>query len=98
MLKMLKEKESVVKWHPECPEVFDKMSINWNGEVTACCMDSDNLMLIGDVKTDAIKTIWNCDKLNEYRTILADMRHEDLPLCTNCYDTHSLQNPGLQGT
>lgn len=97
-LKKLKELESVVKVHPECPEVFDKISINWDGSVTACCMDSENVMTLGDVRKDTIQEIWDGHLLNHYRAMLADMRHDELALCKSCYDTHGLSVPGLQDT
>lgn len=96
MLKSLKEMESVAKIHPECPEVYDKLSIDWNGLVTACCMDSDNLMVVGDAKTEPLEKIWVSEALEEYRRVLADLRHDDLPLCSNCYDYLSLSGEDLQ--
>ena len=97
-LKRLKELESVIKVHPECPEVFDKLSINWDGKITACCMDSDDLMILGNVHTQTLTEIWGSETLNRYRALLADMRHDELPLCKSCYDTHGLNIPGLQDT
>ncbi len=97
-LKRLKELESVIKVHPECPEVFDRLSVNWDGKVTACCMDSDDMMIVGDVRAQSMEAIWHSDLLNEYRAKLADMRHDELPLCKSCYDTHGLILPGLQET
>lgn len=96
MLQKLKEVESVERVHPECPEVFDKLSINWNGKVTACCMDSDDLMVIGDLNESSLGEIWRCDKMEHYRRMLADMRHDELPLCASCWDTHSLSKPGTK--
>ena len=90
MLERLKGQESLNKIHPECPEVFDKLSINWDGKVTACCMDSDNLMIIGDIARQSLAEIWTSSKMREFREVLADMRHDDLPLCKNCYDSHGL--------
>jgi radical SAM protein with 4Fe4S-binding SPASM domain len=98
MLKRLKDVETLVKVHPECPEVYDKLSINWDGTVSACCWDSDKKMLIGDVSEQSLAEIWHSPILNEYRSILAEMRHDDLLLCKDCYDTHSLVNPGVQDT
>jgi radical SAM protein with 4Fe4S-binding SPASM domain len=98
LLKRLKELESVDKVHPECPEVFDKMSLNWDGKVTACCMDSDDLMVVGDIKTEPLLDIWHSEKLEHYRRMLAEMRHDDLPLCQHCWDTHSLSATGKNGT
>jgi radical SAM protein with 4Fe4S-binding SPASM domain len=96
MLEKLMKLESVEKVHPECPEVFDKLSINWDGSVTACCWDSEDTMLIGDVKEQSLLEIWQSPKLNEYRNILVEMRHDDLSLCKDCYDTHSILKPAQQ--
>jgi len=96
MLNHLKRQESVVKKHPECPEVFDKLSINWDGKVTACCGDYDELMVIGDLNKKSLAEIWISEKMHAYRELLANMQHDDIPLCRTCYDYHGLQTPGLQ--
>jgi len=94
----LKSQESVLKKHPDCPEVFDKLSINWDGSVSACCKDYDNFMLIGDLKHSSLEEIWNSKKMNTYRKILAENGHERLKLCKSCFDYYGLQTPGLQKT
>lgn len=96
-LEELKKLESVVKKHLECPEVFDKLSLNWDGTVSACCNDYDNKMLIGDLKRESLQHIWDSAKMMRYRGLLVQMRHNDLPLCRSCYDNYGLQTPGLQG-
>ena len=96
-LKNLISQESLIRKHPECPEVFNKLSINWDGTLTACCLDSDNKMFLGDIRKSSLKQIWRSKKLNEYRTILAEMRHDELDLCKHCFDYMSIQTPGLQG-
>lgn len=97
MLKWLKSQESVVKVHPECPEVYDKLAIDWDGLVTACCMDADRLMIIGDANKESLADIWRAEKMEEYRKMLANMRHDELPLCRNCYDYQSLGAADIQG-
>ncbi len=92
----LKKQESVVKKHPECPEVFDKLSINWDGTVSACCGDYDKKMLVGNLKSNTLAEIWKNRPMNRYRTLLAEMRHDEITLCSTCYDYHGLQTPGLQ--
>ena len=72
------------KRYIECPEVFDKLSVNWDGLVTACCGDYDNEMIVGDIKETTLKEIWGNSKMKYYRQMLADMRHAELPLCRNC--------------
>lgn len=95
-LRWLKEQESVVKVHPECPEVFDKMSINWDGIVSACCADADEKMVVGSVMSSSLRDLWHSETMNRYRLLLADMRHDELDLCRNCWDYQSLQIPGVQ--
>jgi radical SAM protein with 4Fe4S-binding SPASM domain len=82
---------SVIKTYTECPEVFDKLFINWDGKVSACCGDHENKMLIGTLGKNSLKEIWVSDKLQFYRDMLKDMRHSELELCKSCYDYHSLQ-------
>lgn len=96
MLKTLKDQESVVREHPECPEVFDKMSIDWNGTVLACCDDPDNEMALGSIMNHTLEELWHSDQLQYYRTMLADMRHDELPRCKTCFDYQALTIPGLQ--
>jgi radical SAM protein with 4Fe4S-binding SPASM domain len=92
-----KKQESVVKKHPECcPEVFDKLSINWDGSVSACCRDYDNKMIIGDMCVHSLKNIWYGKKMNAYRELLSKLQYEKLDLCKTCYDYHGLQTIGLQ--
>jgi radical SAM protein with 4Fe4S-binding SPASM domain len=90
ILRDLKKQETVVKKHVNCPEVYDKLSINWDGTVSACCGDYDNYMLVGDVKKESLKEIWLSDKMNCYRQILSQNKHDALPLCKTCYDTMGL--------
>jgi len=94
----LKAQESVVKKHPRCPEVFDKLSINWDGSVSACCGDYDRKMLVGHLAESSLAAIWRSDRMGRYRRLLADMRHDEIELCSTCYDYHGLQTPGLQKT
>jgi len=92
-LKFLKTHESSVKKHFDiCPEVFDKLSINWDGTVSACCSDYDNKMIVGDLRKNSIQEIWLSEKMKTYRTILAERRYDAIDLCKHCYDTMGTQS------
>lgn len=71
------------KYYP-CPEVFSKLSVDWDGMVTACCGDYDRKMIVGDIHENTLTEIWQCDRLNYYRRMLSEMRHSELPLCRSC--------------
>ena len=67
-----------------CPEVFDKLSVDWDGKVSACCGDYDNYMTIGDLATQTLKEIWVCEKMKGFRKKLAERDYKGLPLCQRC--------------
>ena len=67
-----------------CPEVFDKLSVDWDGKVTACCGDYDNFMTVGDLEHQTLKEIWVCQKMKVYRKKLAEHDYEGLTLCQRC--------------
>ena len=44
---MQKSESNNLNFKKVCNEAFDKLSINWNGDVTLCCEDYDNFMIVG---------------------------------------------------
>lgn len=72
------------------------MSINWDGTVTAFCGDYDNKMLIGDLKENSLKEIWNSEKADCYRKLLSQKKYDEIELCRYCYNYMELQTPGIQ--
>lgn len=73
--------------NPQCPEVFDKLSIDFDGSVTACCSDYDRYMKVGDIKDKSLKEIWTDKPITYYREMLANNRHNELELCKSCIRT-----------
>lgn len=90
----LKARETINKKHLDiCSEVFDKLSINWDGLVSACCADYNNKMIVGDLNKNTLQEIWSSNKMNTYRKILAEKRYDDIELCSHCYDAMNIQLP-----
>lgn len=81
-------KETITKKYRPCTEVYQKLSVNWNGDVTACCGDFDNFLIVGNINESTLKEIWEGEKLNMIRSTLDRMKMEDLPLCRDCYHTY----------
>lgn len=97
LLERMKREDKLVRKHPRCPEIFDKLSVYWDGRVTACCRDFDGAMLLGDVLETPLEEIWRSPRLAAYREALAREEYDRFPLCRVCWDYHGLQTPGLQG-
>jgi radical SAM protein with 4Fe4S-binding SPASM domain len=74
-----------------CPEVFAKMSIGWNGDVSACDLDYDAKMVIGNISEDSLLNIFNSVTALHYRALLREKAFDDIPLCKRCFDIVGLQ-------
>ena len=82
----LRAKENLQKCHfSVCPEVFDKLSVNWDGKVSACCSDFDNMLLVGDMTYETLKDIYHGEKIRKIREIIGRDDYDALPLCRECY-------------
>lgn len=72
--------------YPCCNQVFDILAVHWNGDVTACCADTDDQMILGNLHEHNLAYYWVCEREQEFRRILAQCDYESLPLCQHCYD------------
>lgn len=66
--------------HP-CERLLSEMTIYWDGRVCLCCMDSDSGHIIGDLKHQSLKEIWEGNQWMRDKHKAMDF---DLPLCKNC--------------
>lgn len=89
-LKVLKKQEAIKKYYRSCAEVYQKLSVDWDGKVTCCCLDFDNFLTIGDLTTQStLSDIWNNSKeLKIFRELLDKNMHKCLALCSTCYHTY----------
>lgn len=66
-----------------CPRIWFNPVITWNGLVLPCCFDKDAEYVMGDVRTDSFREIWNGTKFRTFRrSILTGRRMTDI--CRNC--------------
>ena len=87
-IRRLQKHETINRvYRPICPEAFDKLSINWNGDVTLCCGDYDNFMIVGNVLDNDIKYIFNSKATKLYREAIATKHYGLIKCCSECYET-----------
>jgi radical SAM protein with 4Fe4S-binding SPASM domain len=67
-----------------CPYVFYSFSINSDGSVSACFLDWARKLIIGDVKKESVKDIWNGEKLLNYQKMFLEKKRKEHPVCGNC--------------
>jgi len=75
-----------------CWEVFNHMSIDWDGKVTPCCGDYDNYLTIGDANDLPLHEIWRYNsRLNGIRLMLGNNMHRSLTLCSKCFPAYDMK-------
>lgn len=67
-----------------CPYIFYMVSINSDGSVSLCFLDWARKLIIGDVKGQSLKEIWNGDILFKYQIYNLKGKRRDNPVCGKC--------------
>ncbi len=50
-----------------CEEPFKRLNITKDGFVSACCMDNDDKLVLGDLNVNSLDEIWNSDRAESIR-------------------------------
>lgn len=67
-----------------CPEPFSRVAINFDGQVSVCCVDWSYGTIVGDLRTESLSEIWNGEKLRQFRMAHLEGRKDSIPACANC--------------
>lgn len=67
-----------------CTSIFYAATINADGTVSACCPDWEQKLLVGDIRTDSLKNIWNSRKFNALRRQHLEGRRGENGTCGQC--------------
>lgn len=67
-----------------CTYIFYAMAINADGTVSACCPDWDQKLVVGDLRKNTLKEIWNSDAMHRLRILHLSGKRRDNPVCRNC--------------
>ncbi len=67
-----------------CPFPWNALIICWDGSVIPCTQDFFNHNIIGNIKDNSIKEIWNGKKITLLRKKLAEQKLDEFKTCSNC--------------
>jgi radical SAM protein with 4Fe4S-binding SPASM domain len=74
-----------------CPYIFYSFSVNADGLVSSCFLDWKRKLIIGDVRLESMKEIWNSKKMNQLRIMHLDGKRKKIDSCGSCGQlTHCL--------
>jgi radical SAM protein with 4Fe4S-binding SPASM domain len=67
-----------------CALIWQKMVVDWNGDVVLCCDDWNHSTVLGNLKKQSIEEIWKGEKLGEIREAHIKREFWKVPLCSSC--------------
>jgi MoaA/NifB/PqqE/SkfB family radical SAM enzyme len=67
-----------------CPYVFFSFAIHPDGMASACFLDWSRKLIVGDVKTESVRDIWNGMDLRYHRLLMLLDERKSHPVCGNC--------------
>ncbi|GAG80039.1 unnamed protein product, partial [marine sediment metagenome] len=48
------------------------------------CLDSENKSIMGNIKDQSIKEMWNSERYMKFRKLHTERRFSEIPLCNTC--------------
>ncbi len=77
------KKELKIERYP-CPRLWFHLVILRDGNVAICCLDYDGKFILGNVKKNSIREIWNGEVINNYRSLHIRGEYEKISICEKC--------------
>jgi len=69
-----------------CFRMWSSCVITWDGKVVPCCFDKDATNLLGELKKQSFKEIWNGKLAHDFRQKVLQNR-KGIEICSNCSQT-----------
>lgn len=67
-----------------CPMLWNRVEINYLGDLKYCEFDWENKGVMGTVQESSIGEIWNSEKYKELRQMHTEKHFSEIPLCKDC--------------
>lgn len=67
-----------------CTAPFLRLSILWDGRVPACCEDWLNRVILGDLSSQSLESVWNGEAMNLHRRLLWQGLYDERMGCGDC--------------
>lgn len=68
-----------------CAQPFQRMFLKYNGNVTICCVDDKDEVVVGNWREQKLHAIWNGDAYKEIRRLHAGGDYYQMAMCRKCY-------------
>jgi radical SAM protein with 4Fe4S-binding SPASM domain len=78
-------KEYLVSRDFECQQLWQRIMVMWNGDITLCCGDLYGKLVLGNANKDSISKIWTSEKLNNFRKLHLNGESHKMKVCAECH-------------
>lgn len=68
-----------------CEQLFQRMFLKYNGNVTVCCVDDQDEYIVGNWRKEQLKDIWNSPAYKNIRKKHLEGNYMDINMCSKCY-------------
>jgi len=68
-----------------CEQLFQRMFLKYNGNVTVCCVDDKDEYIVGKWREESLKDIWQGKKYKAIRDTHLKGNYCDINMCAKCY-------------
>jgi len=81
-----------------CPHAFGIMHILKNGDVPLCANDWHNRHILGNVREQSIREIYNSPQMNRFRELMEQGRFDEIEACRDCSFWHEWLENDLEAS
>ena len=67
-----------------CPQLWQRLVVAWNGDIHPCCVDWDSKGILGNIKETTLQDTWHCFKERYLRFAHKNKIASELEPCKNC--------------
>ena len=68
-----------------CPQPYQRMFLKYNGNVTICCVDDKDEVVVGNWHDTPLHEVWNNTAYQEIRQLHGEGNYYKIGLCRKCY-------------
>lgn len=68
-----------------CNNLWTGMVVRYNGDVSLCCLDYENTVVMGNLGCSSIYELWNNENYKRLRNIHNNNNFDKIPLCQDCH-------------
>jgi MoaA/NifB/PqqE/SkfB family radical SAM enzyme len=68
----------------QCMRLWQTFTVLWDGRVSICCVDYEGSEILGDLRTETMRDIWNGARLAQIRNWHTRGEFNEVPVCGSC--------------